>query len=144
MVHIGLVACSRKKRTSADEAKNLYNSGLFVKSRAFVEQRCDSWFILSAKHGLVEPTDVIGPYEEALGKKSRKERDEWANRVWSVLRQRLSPGDYVTILAGERYRERLVPLIQQHGCRVDVPMQGLGIGLQLQWLSRQIERAHRG
>lgn len=107
MAHIGLISCVSKKRLSAAEAKDLYDSALFDKSRKFVEQRCDSWFILSAKYGLVEPEDVIEPYEETLNTKSRRERDEWADRVWAILHQRLKPDDHVTILAGERYRESL-------------------------------------
>ncbi len=143
MAHIGLISCVSKKRPSAAEAKDLYDSALFAKSRKFVEQRCDSWFILSAKYGLVEPADVIEPYEETLNTKSRRERVEWADRVWTVLRHRLRPDDHLTILAGERYRESLVPLMTEYGCQVNVPMQGLGIGRQLQWLSYQIEQPHR-
>jgi len=124
-------------------AKDLYDSVLFTKSREFVERCCDSWFILSAKHGLVEPTEILEPYEETLNTKSRRERDDWANRVWASLRRLLKPDDRITILAGERYRERLVPLIKEHGCRVEVPMQGLGIGRQLQWLSNRLLQPHR-
>ncbi len=143
MAHIGLISCVGKKRSSAAEAKNLYDSALFAKSREFVEQHCDSWFILSAKHGLVDPAEVIEPYEETLNTKSRRERDDWAEGVWAVLRRRLRRDDYVTVLAGERYRESLVPLIQAYGCHVDIPMQGLGIGRQLQWLSRQLVKPQR-
>lgn len=143
MAHIGLISCVGKKRARTAEAKDLYDSPLFAKSREFVEQRCDCWFILSAKYGLVEPAEVIEPYEETLNTKSRTERDEWACRVWAALRQRLRPDDHVTILAGERYRESLVPHMTKYGCGVNVPMQGLGIGRQLQWLSRQLEHPHR-
>ena len=143
MSHVGLISCVSKKRPYAAEAKNFYDSALFTKSREFVEQRCDSWFILSAKYGLVEPSEVIEPYEETLNNKSRREREEWAEGVWEVLRHRLRPDDHVTILAGERYRENLVPLMVEYGCQVDVPMKGLGIGRQLQWLSRHLVQPQR-
>ena len=58
-------------------------------------------FVLSAKHGLVEPTKVIAPYEETLNTKSRHERNEWTKLVWAALSVRLRPGDRVTILAGK-------------------------------------------
>ncbi len=143
MGHVGLISCGSKKRPSAARAKDLYASALFAKSREFVERRCDSWFILSAKYGLVEPTDIIEPYEETLNTKPRRERDEWSDRIWAVLHQRLTSGDRVTILAGERYRESLVPLMTEYGCHVDVPMKGLGIGRQLQWLSHQLQQPQR-
>jgi hypothetical protein len=143
MTHIGLVACVSQKRSTAAAAKDLYRSALFSKSRAFVERDCDSWFILSAKYGLVAPAEVIEPYEESLTTKSRAQRDEWAVRVWAILCKELSLGDQVTVLAGIRYRERLVPLIEAHGCHITVPLQGLAIGQQLQWLSSQLARPPR-
>jgi len=143
MAHVGLISCVGKKHPNAIEARDLYDSALFAKSREFVERYCDFWFILSAKYGLIEPTAVIEPYEETLNTKSRRERDEWAEEVWAMLCQQLKPDDHVTILAGERYRESLMPRITKYGCQVDVPMKGLGIGRQLQWLSRHIEQPQR-
>ncbi|MBS0211536.1 MAG: hypothetical protein JSS27_21550 [Planctomycetes bacterium] len=143
MSRVGLISCVSKKQSTAAQAKDLYCSALFTKSREYVQQRCDSWFILSAKYGLLEPNEFIEPYEETLNAKSAKERFQWADDVWSSLRSRIHPGDDIVVLAGERYRERLVPLISAHGCRVDLPMQGLGIGRQLQWLSNQQSQPHR-
>lgn len=131
MPHIGLISCVGAKRPCAAQARDLYTSTWFSKSREFVEQQCDTWFILSAKYGLVKPTDIIEPYEEALSKKPVRQRQEWARRVWAALRPSLNHNDRVTILAGEKYRDHLVPLIEQHGCKIDVPMRGLGIGRQL-------------
>lgn len=44
---------------------------------------------------------------------------------------------HATILAGDRYREFLTPMLQARGVQVDVPMQGLRIGEQLRWLDRR-------
>ncbi|MFH1022681.1 MAG: hypothetical protein V1809_04775 [Planctomycetota bacterium] len=143
MPRVGLVSCVSAKRSRAVPARDLYISPWFVKARAFVEQCCDVWFILSAKHGLVRPTEVITPYEETLNTQSVCERREWANRVWSELRPCLNPNDCITILAGERYRDYLVPLVEQYGCHVDIPMHGLGIGRQLRWLTQQMEQPGR-
>lgn len=143
MAHVGLISCASRKRPDAAEAKELYDSILFTKSREYVEQRCDFWFILSAKYGLVEPTEIIEPYDETLNRKSRQQRVEWADRVWAVLRQRLKPDDHITILAGEKYRENLMERITRYGCHIDVPMNGLGIGRQLKWLSLQLDQTHR-
>jgi len=43
------------------------------------------------------------------------------------------------ILAGKKYQENLVNPIQQMGCSVEIPMEGLGIGKQLRWLKQQLE-----
>ncbi|MCE2939855.1 MAG: DUF6884 domain-containing protein [Armatimonadota bacterium] len=48
----------------------------------------------------------------------------------------LRASKHATILAGDRYREFLAPMLQARGVQVDVPMQGLRIGEQLRWLDR--------
>ncbi len=143
MADVGLISCVSRKRAHATEARNLYYSPLFTKAREYVENRCDTWYILSAKHGLVSPTRVIDPYEENLNAKPRAEREQWAKRAWADLSLCLNAGDHVVILAGELYREFLVPCIVGQECTVEVPMEGLGIGRQLEWLSKQLSKPAR-
>ena len=137
MACVGLISCVSRKQDKATEAKDLYVSALFNKSRKYVEQHCDRWYVLSAKYGLVDPNQVVEPYEETLNTKPQKERQRWAEMVWSDLREKLDARDKVLILAGARYREYLLPKIIEYGCSVDVPMEGKSIGKQLQWLSQQ-------
>jgi hypothetical protein len=143
MANIGLVACVSLKQSKACEASELYDSPWFKKAREFARNRCNRWYILSAKYGLVEPNRVIRPYEETLNAKSAAERRAWAQGVWAKLRPLLKPGDHLTVLAGERYREHLMPEFARHGFQAQAPMQGLGIGQQLQWLSRQMSPSTR-
>jgi len=138
MTCIGLISCVSKKHPIASRAEDLYDSALFSKSRDYVRNRCDTWAILSAKYGLVDPDQVIEPYEETLNAKSAAERREWSKRVWNVLQSRINPGNDIIILAGQRYREYLVPLLEAYGCQVHVPLKGLGIGRQLQWLKNHL------
>jgi hypothetical protein len=143
MARIGLISCVSKKRFKASRAEDLYDSALFLKSREFVKQRCDKWLILSAKYGLVDPDQIIEPYEDTLNTKSVAKRLEWANRVWQELQSHVAQGDDIIILAGERYREQLVPRLEASGCAVHVPLKGLGIGKQLQWLSERLSHPTR-
>ena len=143
MSSVGLISCVSRKRPKATEAKHLYDSPLFARARGYVEKECDEWYILSAKHGLVLPSQVISPYEETLNKKSRAERERWSEGVWSALCPRLRPGDRVLLLAGLNYREYLIPKLVQHGCIIDVPMKNLGIGRQIQWLAKESAKPSR-
>jgi len=143
MATVGLISCVSRKRANATQARDIYDSSLFSKAREYVDKHCDRWFILSAKYGLVEPKAIIKPYDETLNTKSRVEREQWAVTVWEHLHLHLRPGDHIVVLAGELYREFLIPRIRQHGYVVDVPMEGLGIGRQLQWLSNQLARPNR-
>lgn len=138
MACVGLISCVSRKRASPTKARDLYVSPLFVKSRQYVGERCDRWYILSAKYGLVQPDEVIAPYDETLKAKSRTEREKWAAEVWSELASHVRRGDQVVVLAGLRYREFLMPMIERHGCQVSVPLEGKSIGRQLQWLSRHL------
>lgn len=141
MAVVGLISCASRKRPDAAEARNLYISPLFTKSREYVVKNCEKWYILSAKYGLLEPDQVVDPYEETLNTKSRAEQKGWAEKVWIELEQRLFPNDEIIILAGKKYREFLTPRISNHGCQIQVPMEGLGIGRQLQWLTSHLSRS---
>jgi hypothetical protein len=121
-------------------ARDLYTSALFRAYREYAETNADSWFILSAEHGLVDPDAVLAPYERTLTKMAKVQRGDWAVRVKAQLAEKLPVGADVTILAGERYRETLVPFLRSRGHRVEVPLEGLPFGRQLQRL-KELRRA---
>lgn len=135
---IALVACVSRKTSRSLPAKDLYISDWFRKASAYARRVANEWYILSAKYGLVSPDTTIEPYDETLNRMPAAARRAWARRVLKDLSQVLRPGDHVVILAGKRYRENLVGPIQQMGCSVEIPMEGLGIGKQLSWLKRQL------
>ncbi|SRR6266478_2356864 len=138
-----LISCVSRKQFKPMRARDLYCSDWFLKVRAYVEALDARWLILSAKYGVVDPDEVIAPYEVTLNSMGTGERREWAHRVTAQLRSRCHRGDTVVILAGESYREHLVPILKEWGCAVEVPMRGLGIGRQLAWLKNHLAH-HRG
>ena len=113
-------------------------SALFTKSRAYVEKLGHPWFILSAQYGLVHPETVVAPYERTLNTMNVRERRVWARRVLDQLEPHLDGVRSVTFLAGQRYRQDLEPGLRERGIDVTVPMEGLRIGEQLNWLTRQL------
>lgn len=135
---IALVACVSKKNTRPMPARDLYISDWFCKASAYAMRVADKWYILSAKHGLVALDTVIEPYDETLNRMPAAARRAWARRVLTDLGRVLQPGDHVLILAGKKYRENLISPIQQMGCSVEIPMEGLGIGKQLRWLKQRL------
>ena len=137
MKTVYLISCVAKKRLSAVPAEHLYCSPWFQKAREWVLQEMsqgDKWYILSAKHGLLNPSTMVGPYNETLNKMTRADRLKWAQQVTASLRNLLHGGDTVVILAGQKYREFLEPLVLALSCNVSVPMQGMQIGKQMSWL----------
>jgi hypothetical protein len=136
-----LVSCVGKKQHHACRASELYASQWFVKARAYVEATHRPWFILSAEYGLLAPDRVVKPYEKTLSLMKRSERQEWAKRVIAQMDADLPPADRIVILAGKRYREFLIDYLRRRAGRVQVPMEGLAIGRQLQFLDRGLTHA---
>lgn len=116
------------------ELADLYTSPLFRRAREFAEAHADAWYILSALHGLLDPERVTAPYDFTLKECSRREREQWAWRVISELRSVVPPRSHIIVLAGKLYREHLEYDLTRYGFTVEVPMRGLSIGQQLQFL----------
>jgi hypothetical protein len=124
---IVLVACCGKKLPYAAQAKDLYQSELFRKSRLYAEQNGDEWLILSALHGVVHPDATIEPYDVTLNDMPASDRRVWSAKVAERLRQ--FDGDQLTVLAGSAYCGWVDGFNN-----VVRPMEGLGIGQQLAYL----------
>jgi hypothetical protein len=135
-MRVGLVGCVKSKRPTRSPAQDLYTSALFRGRRRYVEATCERWYILSAKHGLLAPTDLIDPYDESLTDASRATRQHWSESVLASLRDAV--GDLRShtfeIHAGAAYRDfGLVTGLTKSGAAVDVPAVGLRQGEQLQF-----------
>jgi len=137
---IVLVSCVKSKTTGSNPAQDLYISDLFQKSSAYAKLIGDSWYILSAKYGLLSPDQVIEPYEKTLTKMGVRERKSWANNVMSDLAKIVTHSDEVVFLAGVKYRENLIHPLKIMGSKISVPMEGLSFGNQLKWLKNQLEQ----
>lgn len=112
---IVLVSCVSQKLSLPPKtkvrAKELYTSALFTKSWALA-QRCHAHrvYILSAKHHLLHPDDLISTYNETLTNVNAAERRAWAK---VVLQQLQAEGidlkrDEFVFLAGKNYYQYLL------------------------------------
>lgn len=143
-----LVACVATKAPTTCEARELYVSPWFRKARAYAESSERSWWILSAKHFLLAPTAIVAPYDETIVGADRDRRRQWAwhtamrfavaYHVRHGFRMKGSSA-VVEVLAGTAYREFLFPALRARGFEPVAPMEGLGIGEQLAWLTKATE-----
>jgi hypothetical protein len=76
-----LISCSKSKGGHRDSARHMYTSPLYRKSVLLTEHWGISFSILSAKYGLLQPDEVIEPYELTLKGASRLKKIEWARSV---------------------------------------------------------------
>jgi hypothetical protein len=157
----GLVACGKAKLDRPAPARDLYTGSLFRAASAHAERAYDHWYVVSAHHGLVEPDEVLHPYDHTLTELRQAERDAWGRRVVTRLQSSLrhlghqvpwvqlgsSRPDLTRELelwihAGETYvRPLWFPLRLHPTITVHTPMQGLQIGQQLRWYAERREAA---
>lgn len=140
--HIVLISCVKKKKATKDKAKNLYISSLFQKYWKYSQSfHSDKIFILSAKYGLLDPEQIIEPYDESLNNISSRNRKAWADKVLSQMR---TAGlnlekDRFTILAGKNYRQYLIG--EQKIKYAETPLADIGgIGKILSYLNTHIQK----
>lgn len=135
---VALVSCVLLKKAEAAPAESLYISPWFVKASAYAQLISDRWFILSSLHSLLDPKKVIEPYDSTLYSARKPERAAWASRVAKDLISAVPPKSKIIILAGNTYREELIPLLSKK-FEIEVPMVGLGIGKQLAFLKQSLK-----
>lgn len=136
MSKVVLIQCSAGKKNQFCKARDLYIGPLFKKSLKYSELvKADKVFILSAKHYLLKLNKKINPYNKTLNKMRKKDRKLWANKVLTELEKETDiMNDNFIILAGEKYREFIIPSLNNF----EAPLLGLSIGKQLQFLNNKI------
>lgn len=112
-------------------AKDMYVSPLFKMSRRIVERRTSRWFILSAKHGVLDPNQLIEPYDVTLTRMPKKAREDWATKVRKQIKQ-VAGDDDIVVLAGDYYIAPFKGITN----KVLNPLDKLEIGERLQWLKQ--------
>ena len=136
-MEVGLVSCTKSKREQAAKPKDLYlESAFFRKARQYVEANHGAWYILSAKHHLLDPDgNPIEPYDETLSGASVDTKREWAETVFEQLRTEGLLGDENPLVfhAGRDYHAELTPLLSETSVKFSVPTDGLQFGETLAW-----------
>ncbi len=139
---IVLIPCGSKKLALSAKAKDLYTGELFKRNLEYAYKlKPYTIYILSAKHGLLALEQVIAPYEKTLNKMPISERRAWASRVIKQMKEKgiAIKQDKFTFLAGQKYREFLVPEMNKND--IEIPLEGLKIGEQLQRLKKLVSQA---
>jgi hypothetical protein len=126
-----IVGCGKAKLAHAAPAAELYTGSLFRAARRYAEARGDAWAIASAHWGLVWPEQVIEPYDRRLMPGS----EHWARRCVERLLERTGGPVFVELLAGATYAEPLSAALWRAGCANSTPLEGLGLGKRLAYLT---------
>jgi hypothetical protein len=134
MKTIVFIACVRRKESGPCAAVDFYDSAWFKKICDYAKSLCpDKIYILSTKYGLVDSEQILEGDDETLNNVTPKQRKVWAEKVLSQMSAAgIRFDDKVFFLAGKKYRENLI----DNFSNAEVPMRGLGIGKQLQFMNK--------
>lgn len=133
-----LIGCGQSKKSGNHPAAKIYTGNVFRMARLAAEASGYPWAILSGKHHLVWPTDVISSYECQLTLMSAAERADWDRRCVESLDSRfpLSSRVRVTILASRLYSDSIADLLRDYDCEVITPLAALDMFARVSRLKR--------
>jgi cytoplasmic iron level regulating protein YaaA (DUF328/UPF0246 family) len=134
---IALISCTKLKANYECTTREMYQeSTLFRKAIKYIEQQdYDNWYVLSAKYGLLKQGDVIQPYDVTLNTMRASDRKKWSDFVIKQIDNLDMQITDIDFYAGVKYRENLIPALVKKRFICTVPLQGKGIGEQLQFYS---------
>lgn len=148
-----LIGCTKAKRSEPAAARDLYDlSDLFRRRRQYAEAAGVPWAVLSARHGVIDPDQVIEPYDFTI---RQRMTDAWAPKPWAIgaiQRCFRLAGRRAVKLPDEQYARFVEPLTIEIHAGVDYvravelavdsfnteitlvhPVAGMGIGEQKAW-----------
>jgi hypothetical protein len=135
---VAFISCTKQKRRGCHPARQLYISPLFRLSWSYTSQTFDAVYILSAKHGLVNPGRRIRNYDVTLKRMPVHARRRWARKVAGEILEMISSDVELHLFCGKQYREFLVDALKPR--KVFVPLKKLGLGRQLQWYKKRLHK----
>lgn len=124
---VTLIQCTDSKRSDPSAAWDLYEpSSYFRDMRAWARARGNPWYILSAKHGLLEPQAMVTEYD------ARGLSEQQAERIATTLAD--SGVSVVDVTAGRDYTDPLIPALERRRMDVIDHFAGHPIGVRQQKL----------
>lgn len=154
---IALIGCSATKLNRPAPARELYQGNLFKLARTWAEAQGLDWYVVSAKHKVVHPDQVLEPYDQRVPT-SRELLHLWClsvnDEAWSV-----APHGRLILLCGADYAQAFYGAPGQSNRQtwpasydekhpafrgtprpflVELPLGSMHLGHKMQWLKRQI------
>lgn len=106
---LAVISCSFEKGASPAPARELYRGPYFQAMMCYANTHSSAWCILSAKHGLINPTKVIEPYNTAF---PNPDSVSVCRTVHTILKYGLDQYDRFILLGGYHYRKHMVRALE--------------------------------
>ena len=128
VVRSGRVALVGSSGATADEprpAGEMFRSDGFAYAREHARHSRLPWFVLSAKHGLLDPGEVISPHEIQIDDQPAAYRTAWGEWVAAQLADRLQlDGVVVEVHGGVDFAQPLRQPLARRGAVLEIPLPG--------------------
>jgi hypothetical protein len=128
VVRSGGVVLVGSSGATADEptaAGGLFRSDGFARAREHAVRSQMPWFVLSAKHGLLDPDEVVSPFELQIDDQPAAYRTAWGEWVVAQLADRLQlDGVTVEVHGGVDFAQPLRQPLARRGAVLDIPLPG--------------------
>jgi hypothetical protein len=120
-----LIGSSGATATTPLPAAQLFQSAGFIRAREHAAGSGHPWFVVTAKHGLLDPDDVVAPSEVRLDDRSMGYRAAWGEWVAAQLGDRLRlEGLTVEVHGGVDFAQPLRNPLTRRGAVVDLQLPG--------------------
>ena len=116
MKKIILIACVKEKLNHPAKAIDIYQGSLFKNWLNLAGKLdYDLLFILSGKHGLLDPQKIIHPYDLNLNNQNNEYKKKWAENVVNELKliSDLKKDQYI-FFCEDSYKELISPFLTNH------------------------------
>ena len=128
-----LVGCGERKAAEAAPARELYTGSLTRAAMRHADRTGHPWFVVSALWGLVEPGEVVEPYNVRVTELDARAQALLGEQVARRLRSAVPVARVAEVHAGEAYLRVVRGPLQAQGFVVEAPLAGLEIGERLRW-----------
>ncbi len=136
-----IVSCTKKKIWDINpnapkkvQAKDAYVGNLFKLGKKLAEKLKAPWFIISAKYGILKPTELIENYNVTI--------DETDLTPEIVRKQLVEKGVFkfkkLVVLASTKYCNLIEKAAELLGIIVETPLKGLPLGMMLAKLKKML------
>jgi hypothetical protein len=147
---VALVGCGKLKKPQTwppEAARDLYIGSLFKLSFRHAQAAADDVHILSALHGLVDPSTRLEPYDYSMAQMFVSAQRAWGVRVLTELKAAypLTPLRII-FYAGQHYIRPIMEAVtvETSYWTFKNPLEGMDLFERLRWLKQQSGELDQG
>lgn len=131
---VAIITCGLKKKKVAAPAQDFYTGTSFRVYCTYVSENFKNWVILSAKYGMVLPSQVLEPYDTYIKDLSAEDKRILMNRFICSLKDTFPKAGKFIFFVSDAYKKAILEVISGYNISVEFPFEGLRFGQKLQFM----------